>query len=159
MSEYEPFIKAKAVWAEGREREVNCTCVFTARFPRLNSGRLRVTASCLYRAFLNGRLAAYGPARAAHGYFRVDEIELADLSDDNLLCIEVAGYNCNSFYTLNQPSFLQAEIESGGEIIAYTAAPEAGFECRLLKERLSADRTRLRLFRPANPLPYPRRIK
>lgn len=136
MAEYQPFVKAKAVWAAGREREVNRTCVFTARLPALKAGVLRVTASCLYRAFLNGRLIAYGPARAAHDFFRVDEVPLAAEDRENFLYIEVAGYNCNSFYTLNQPSFLRAEVLDGGTPVAYTAAPCKGFTCYVSAERL-----------------------
>ena len=136
MKEYTPFIKAKAVWAAGKAREVNATCVFSARVPLLQSGMLRVTASCLYRAFFNGKLIAYGPARAAHGFFRVDEIPLPCNKADNTLVIEVAGYNCNSFYTLNQPSFLCAEITDGNSVIAYTDAPCVGFLCSLSNERL-----------------------
>lgn len=133
---YQPFQKAKAVWAAGREKTVNLTCVFTAEFSALRAGKLIVTASSLYRAFLNGKLVGYGPARAAHGYFRVDEIDLSASQEKNVLVIEVAGYNCNSFYTLNQPSFLQAEVLDGDRAIAFTGAPCVGFGCRILRERL-----------------------
>lgn len=136
MRAYQPFQKAEAVWAAGLEKEVNLTCIFTARFSALSKGKLKVTASCLYRAFLNGKLISYGPARAAHGYFRVDEIDLTEQKEQNFLLIEVAGYNCNSFYTLNQPSFLRAEVTDGETVVAYTGAPGAGFECSLSGERL-----------------------
>ena len=32
------------------------------------------------------------------------------MKDNNILAIEVVGYNLNSFYLLDQPSFLQAEL-------------------------------------------------
>jgi alpha-L-rhamnosidase len=37
---------------------------------------LKITASALYRVYINGEFLGYGPARAAHGYFRVDEYDL-----------------------------------------------------------------------------------
>lgn len=136
MATYKPFIKAKAVWVAGREKEINLTCAFTARFSRLQTGTLKITASCLCRAFLNGKLISYGPARAAHDFFRVDEIALQDLGEENFLLIEVAGYNCHSFYTINQPSFLQAEITDGEKVVAYTAKGAGGFSAYISKERL-----------------------
>ena len=38
---------------------------------------------------------ARGPARAAHGYFRVDQWDLTDklVPAENLVALEVAGYN------------------------------------------------------------------
>jgi len=49
--------------------------------------------------------------------------------------VEVAGYNVNSYYLLDQPSFLQAEILRDGQVIARTAA-EGDFACRLVSERV-----------------------
>ena len=41
----------------------------------------------------------------------------------NFLTIEVAGYNSNSYYLLDQPSFLQAEVVDGnGKVLAATLA-------------------------------------
>lgn len=83
---------------------------------------LRLTASTLYRVTVNGKFLGHGPARAAHGYYRVDEwdLGLALTEETNVIGIEVAGYNVNSFYLLDQPSFLQAEILAGGAVLAAT---------------------------------------
>ncbi len=78
---------------------------------------LRVAASTLYRARVNGQFLGHGPARGPHGYYRVDEWDLSGklAAGQNVVAIEVAGYNCNSYYLLDQPSFLQAEIVAGGQ--------------------------------------------
>ena len=97
---------------------------------------LRVAASTLYRAYVNGQFAASGPARGPHGFYRVDEIDVALRAGANIVAIEVAGYNINSFWILNQPSFLQAEVCAGGTVLASTGGRGAPFTAALLPERV-----------------------
>ena len=139
VSEPELMKEAVPLWAEGRETEMNMTLGFQGVFQTEENNRftLRITASTLYRVFLNGEFLGYGPARAAHGFFRVDESDIGDVvqSGENVLAIEVAGYNVNTYYTLDQPSFLQAELESDGKIVLATGN-DRGFKAFELKERL-----------------------
>ena len=81
---------------------------------------LRITGCSDYRMSLNGRHVGWGPARAAKGYFRVDEIPLPVSTGRNVLAVEVSGYNCNSFCHMDQPSFLQAEVVNGDAVLAAT---------------------------------------
>jgi alpha-L-rhamnosidase len=98
---------------------------------------LHVTGSTLYRIRLNGRFIGHGPARAAHGFYRVDEWPLTPLrTGTNVVSIEVAGYNVSGYAYLNQPSFLQAEIRCGDRVLAATGARQSGFTAHLLKERV-----------------------
>jgi alpha-L-rhamnosidase len=131
--------KATPVWAEGRETEMNLNLGFHGVFQAGENQevKLRITASTLYRVFLNGEFVGYGPARAAHGYFRVDEYDLGSRvkPGGNVVAVEVAGYNVNSYYTIDVPSFLQAEVETGGKI-ALATGPDNGFSAFQLKERL-----------------------
>ena len=131
--------KALPVWAEGREKEMNLTLGFRGTFQAEKNQDyiLKITASTLYRVFLNGEFLGYGPARAAHGYFRVDEYHIGQKvkSEKNIIAVEVAGYNVNSYYTIDQPSFLQAELESDGQVMLATGTGN-GFEAFELKERL-----------------------
>ena len=112
------FLAAKPIWPEGRENEKNLfvgfRAVFEAKTP--NKVFLRATGSTLYRVFLNGEFLGHGPARGPHGYFRVDEWDLTSRlkPGPNVVAFEVAGYNANSYYLLDQPSFLQAEVVGGG---------------------------------------------
>ena len=121
------FSVAKPVWPEGREKEWNCQVGFTAGFDgaAAKGGVLRYTGATMCRVFLNGEFLGYGPARAAHGFARVEELPLGEKLKPgrNVIAIEVAGYNCDSFYTVRQPAFLQAEIVSGdGKVLAATDA-------------------------------------
>ncbi len=134
------FVSAKAVWPAGREREKNVTVGFRATFERPAGAtvRLRATGSSLYRIHLNGEFIGHGPARGPHGWYRVDEIDLTGKlrPGANLLAFEVAGYNVNSFYLLDQPSFLQAEVVAGDSVLASTGSGVKPFEAVLLPERV-----------------------
>jgi alpha-L-rhamnosidase len=134
------FQSAKPIWPSERETEKNLLVGFRAVLVSQQPARmvLRVTASSIYRAFLNGEFLGYGPARAAHGYYRVDEWDLTEKAQPgkNLIAIEVAGYNINSYYLLNQPSFLQAEVVSGSKVLASTSGEGTRFEASILKERV-----------------------
>lgn len=132
------FIQAKPVWPQGHEREKNLFVGFRAAFkaPPGEKVILRLAGSSLYRVFINSEFCGHGPARGPHGYFRVDELDLTDKlhSGKNLLAIEIAGYNINSYYLLDQPSFLQAEILAGCRVLAATGEPE--FEACILDYRI-----------------------
>ncbi len=134
------FRSAKPIWPQGREKEMNLFVGFRAIFeaPPRQKVQLRVAGSTLYRIYLNGEFLASGPARGPHDYYRVDLFEIASLlaTGKNSVCIEVAGYNINSYYILNQPSFLQAEVATDSVVLASTAGTGVSFEARILTERV-----------------------
>ena len=133
------FEFAKPIWIKNREQEKNLTCSFKAVF-EYEEGNccLRITGSTVYRILLNGAFLDYGPARAPHGYYRVDEIPISKdrLQKENILLVEVAGYNTNGYYYLFQPSFLQAELYINQKVVAFTSANNCDFEPRILSERV-----------------------
>jgi len=132
------FDAAKPVWPEGRTTEKNLFAGFRAVVEAPDGEAvLRVAGSTSYRAFVNGVHVGYGPARGPHGYYRVDEWDVSPLlkAGQNVVAVEVAGYNVNTYYTMDQASFLQAELVSGGKVLAATGAAD-GFEARVLPEKL-----------------------
>lgn len=98
---------------------------------------LRVSGASLYRVTLNGAFLAHGPARAGHGFARVDAIPLRGKlkRGANVVAIEVAGYEVDNYALPNQPSFIQAEIAVGGVVVASTGTPRGGFTALVLPER------------------------
>ncbi|WP_148410415.1 family 78 glycoside hydrolase catalytic domain [Murimonas intestini] len=135
------FRKARPVWAEGREKEMNMTMGFVLKFQGQGKDLiLRLTGSTIYRVFLNGVFLLHGPARAAHGYYRVDEVRIGqdEQQEENWLAVETAGFNVNSYYTLDAPSFLQAELSSPDQVIGATVAEDtaAAFIPMVLTERI-----------------------
>ncbi|HRZ83125.1 MAG TPA: hypothetical protein P5069_11750, partial [Candidatus Hydrogenedentes bacterium] len=138
------FVSAAPVWAEGRETEINLQMGFravldlSAEQAQAADLALRATGSTLYRCFVNGEFLGYGPARAGRGQYRVDAWPLAGRvrAGRNVVAVEVAGYNTNSYYVLDQPSFLQAEVGTGGRALAWTGADGAGgFPGAVITER------------------------
>ncbi len=134
------FQSAKPVWPAGREAEMNLLVGFRALVaaPPPQNAVLRVAASTLYRARVNGEFLGHGPARGPHGYYRVDEWDLSGklAAGQNVVAIEVAGYNCNSYYLLDQPSFLQAEIVADGKVLASTDGQGVPFTAAVLEHRV-----------------------
>ncbi len=124
------FQAAEAVWPKGRRTVMNDFVGFraTVRIPdAAQSALLRLAASTVYRAFVDGVFVAHGPARAAHGHCRMDELPLRLSAGEHAVAIEVAGYNMNSYDVLDQPSFLQAEVVADGAVLAATAVADGGF--------------------------------
>lgn len=121
------FFKAQPVFLKGLSATMNVTGVFVCELPVFEKEAvLRIAAATRYRAFFNGRLLMAGPARAAHGHARVDELTL-DLTKGGELRIDVAGYFVKSYDGVKHPSFLTAEVRSGDHVIAATGSDFQGF--------------------------------
>lgn len=129
------FKKARPVWAQDRAMEKNCELAFRTVLPR-GGYKLFLAASSIYRIWVNGVFTAAGPARAPHGHYRVDEYSLEGFlsKEENVIVIEVVGYNVNTYDTLDQPSFLTAEIRLGEQAQAWTG--EDGIPVYDLRQRV-----------------------
>lgn len=116
------FLEAKPVWISDREQDVNCRVQFKAVCPQRESAVIHIATSCIYQLYINGKFVSYGPARAGRNHFRLERIDISHYltAENNIIIIEAAGYFCASFYVMQQPSFLQAEILSNGEVLAVT---------------------------------------
>lgn len=121
------FKKAIPVWIEGEAETKNSQLVLRAVLDDLHGCQLRITASSFYRLSVNGSFVAFGPARTAGGYARVDQIDLEMYRSDNgenELVIEVAGYHCRSLSTVLQANFVAMEIVREGEVLWHTGKEE-----------------------------------
>ena len=89
-------------------------------------------------ATINGQFVGHGPARGPHGYYRVDEWDLTGKLSRarNVVALEVAGYNVNSYDLLDQPAFLQAEVVAGDKVLASTAGTGQPFAASILDYRV-----------------------
>jgi alpha-L-rhamnosidase len=129
------FTNATPIWLEGLEKERNITAgLYTEIDGAAGKATLSVATSGFYRVFMNGRFVTYGPARCAHGYFRVDQLELDLEPGKNHIALEVVGYYLNGFACLLQPSFIQAELVVDDVVCAATGAE--GFTTYRLTERI-----------------------
>lgn len=134
------FRSAKPMWPQGRDKEMNLWVGFRAVFeaPPGKHVYLRTAGCTFYRIFLNGKFHAWGPARGPKDYFRVDLWDITPLlaKGRNFVCAEVAGYNVNSYYVLDQPSFFQAEVTTDSEVLASTGGEGQRFETQILPQRI-----------------------
>lgn len=134
------FRRAVPVWEEGREREMNYHLAFVLPLPReADNPVLSLAASCSFVVAINGEFLAHGPARCAHGYYRVDQINLKKYmgAAGGTLSIRVAGYYARSFSQLQQPSFLCAEITDGERVLACTGTQAAEGEALFTAYRVT----------------------
>lgn len=118
------FKVAQPIWLQNRQEDVNITVATTAELrlsKRQAAGRVafRIAAMTRYRLFINGQFVGNGPSRGPHGFHRVDEWDFSGKFKEgtNVIAIEVAGYNVNSFYTLDSPSFLAFEVAIDNRVI------------------------------------------
>ena len=116
------FKKAVPVYAENLSDKMNTHIMLKEDISSLVGCIVKITASSFYKLYVNDTFVAFGPARTAKGYARVDRFELSsyDNGKQNQIRIEVVGYNCSSYYTPKQPSFVICEIEKDDEVIVYT---------------------------------------
>jgi len=111
----------KAVWGKGLLNEKNIHLVFQYSYLPEQGDRLELAASNLYRLFVNGQLVGYGPARAAHGYSRLDTYSLSDYAGKPVkIGVEVYSANVNTYYTVEEPPFFGAELYRGDTLLADT---------------------------------------
>ena len=118
------FKAAQPIWLQNQQDEQNIIVATTAEFglAKLQTSgrlRLRIAGMTRYRVFLNGKFIGNGPSRGPHGFHRIDDWDLSRkcTAGVNLIAIEVAGYNVNSFYTLDAPSFLAFEVTLNERVI------------------------------------------
>lgn len=135
MKEYK-FKSALPVWAVNEEETMNYHLVFRTVVSSCENAVVKVSASNMYQMFINGEFVSEGPARAGHGYYRVDEIDVSShlTKEKNVISFFVAGYYVENFYLIKQPSFLCAEVVFGGEVVAATG--KNGFEAKYNEERV-----------------------
>ena len=118
----ESFVRARPIWPDGFGNGTNEFFAFRANYSLSKGERpvLRVTSAYDYKARVNGAFIGFGPVRAARGEFRVDQWPLPSKVGENAIEIEVAGYNCESYYLMRQSPLLVAEIAVGDRILAAT---------------------------------------
>jgi alpha-L-rhamnosidase len=122
---------------KGKQGEKNLNLAFVTTLDQISENtKLHIAAENVYRLYVNGILAGYGPVRTAHRFTKIAEYPLGQYLNQGKLniVVEVAGYNVNTYCTtMDAPSFA-AEIERDGEIIVSTDKGE--FEAHLLSDRV-----------------------
>ena len=116
------FLQAKPVFPIGKNKEKNVFTTLRTTTPSLKGTTLYITALSFYQVWVNGKFVAFGPARTAKNYARVDELALDDYAKDgeNEIVIAINGNYCRALSTVFQPSFAQAELRCGNKVLRAT---------------------------------------
>ena len=130
------FINSKYIWADGLQKKQNLSLGFVSVIAK-GDYKLYLTASSLYRLYVNGNVVSYGPARAPHGFARVDVVSLGKYLNhpENIIAIEVIGYKVDNFYIPNSKSFLRAEIRDTADTVIKATGNGDNFIAYNLKHR------------------------
>lgn len=135
------FDAAKPIWTEAEKGEINSTIVFTTFFDWDGKSplKLRLAGCSIFKVFLNGAFAAYGPARGPHGWFRMDEWDLSRVARKGCNRLNIVGvaYNTTTYYIVEHEPFLQAEVVADGNVVRATGDGkwDANFTGRVRKTR------------------------
>ena len=145
------FGSASPVWPKGEETTLNFSCRFRGDFAAEGASGcvLRACSAYGYRVKLNGRFAGFGPARAAPGFFRMDEWKLPATNGVNTVEIEACGANNECFFFPRQTPFLQAEVLVGGKVKLATGRDFPAFTTERIRKvpRFSGQRHFLEAYR------------
>ena len=150
------FDEAVPIWTVEDQREINSSVEFSSEFDWDGSSplSLRLTGCSIFKVFVNGSFAAYGPARGPHGYFRMDEWDIARNARKGRNRLDIVGvaYNTTTYYIVDHAPFLQAEVLSGGKVVRATGDGEwcARFTDRVRKtQRYSLQRAQSEVYEVA----------
>ena len=130
---------AEPIWVSAEKGEINSSVDFSTEFEWDGQSplKLRLAGCSIFKAVVNGEFAAYGPARGPHGWFRMDEWDIAHLAKKgrNRLAIEGVAYNTTTYYIIEHAPFLQAEVVAGGKVVRATGDGkwDASFTGRIRK--------------------------
>ena len=116
------FAKAVPVWTSEYAGLSNVQVRFSAKCPRAGAATVRLAGADAYRVEVNGEFAHYGPARAAKGFFRVDEIDVRADREENDISVVAQWSGCRNYYFPSNEAFLQAEVVADGKVVAATGA-------------------------------------
>ena len=93
-----------AIWGKGLSEEMNVTLGFLLDMGERKQGLMKIAASTCYKVYADGKMLAFGPQRAAHGFARVAEIPFTG----KVIVVEVESSNVESYCWIKQEPFLRA---------------------------------------------------
>ena len=122
----------KAYWIENSDRK-NYEICLTKTVKKLKNVRLKIITKNVYNLYINGKFVSFGPARAALGYARMDDISIDSFLFD--------GENVISIYFLNVGAktlcFPDGEPYLGCELVSDEISFDAkNFDCYLMNDRI-----------------------
>ncbi|MBE6548766.1 MAG: hypothetical protein E7667_07865 [Ruminococcaceae bacterium] len=96
----------------------------------ISDAKICITAQNIYRVYINGEMVMQGPRRTAHGYLRVDEIDISNylLVGKNHIAVELVeygdGYDSYSNDSTLEDGMLICELVCNGKCVFATGRDE-----------------------------------
>lgn len=120
-------------WAENKF-ERNTELCFVCTLGKFPNASLRFIARDVYNLYINGEFVQYGPARAAKGYARVEEVALGQylIKEENVISLYVQSNNTKTLCFAWEPPLFGAEILVDGKLVCDTD----GFRCFEMTDKL-----------------------
>lgn len=118
----------KGIWAKGKSNEMNFSVAFLLTLNSQEQFDIKISASSFYKLIVDGKMIAFGPQRAAHGYFRAQNYS----AKGKTIVAEVSSLGVKSFCWIKQTPFFTCEIKTA-DGKTYT---QDDFSCYLLSDRL-----------------------
>lgn len=118
----------KAVWGKGLSEEMNVTLAFALDLKEKKKGVLKLAGASCYKLYVDGRMAGFGPQRAAHGYARVSEYPFSGRH----IVVEAESCYVPTFCWVKQKPFFACEGRTeDGNVFS-----SADFSCYRLNDRV-----------------------
>ena len=107
-----------AVWGKDFFNKKNITLAFRLKFNAKDGEKALLTLSAkqLYKVVFNGEFIHYGPERMAHGYSKVDELQLFVVDGENNLIVEVYQAGVVNYYLPNERAYFSACLRVGENV-------------------------------------------
>lgn len=82
--------------------------------------KLKIVARDFFNLYINGQFILCGPARAGHGYLRVEEVDIAPYltEEENAIAIDVLSYYAITLATTYEQALVGIEVLQGDKLIA-----------------------------------------
>ena len=123
----------KTVWAKNR-LEHNDELCFVTKLEKMENATMKIVGRDVFNLYVNGKFVLYGPARAGHGYLRVEEVDLTPyLTEEvNYIALDVVCYYTKSLaFTFEKP-VVGIEIYQNGELVKEAK----DFSCRQMTDKI-----------------------
>ena len=108
----------RTVWAKNR-LEHNDELCFTATLEKAENVTMKIVGRDVFNLYVNGQFILYGPARAGHGYLRVEEVDLTPYltQEINYIALDVICYYTKSLAVTTEKPVVGIEIYAGETLL------------------------------------------
>ena len=111
----------KLIFAANKRHEMNANVIFVKKFVSdAGQGSITISASNLYKLYVNGTFIGCGPARTAKEYGKTDFYNVNFVSGENIVAAIVCSYNVSNYEDVMKDPYFCIEAAVNGKIYSAT---------------------------------------